>query len=87
MGAVGRPGAVVSAVKVGGPLSVFGKYPPPTETTEPCLDVAGCDIGDTSLCDDCVYPVGAEGRFGGGDTRRGEKLGEGCTDVFGADST
>jgi hypothetical protein len=49
MGAVGRPGAVVSAVKVGGPLSVFGKYPPPTETTEPCLDVAGCDIGDTSL--------------------------------------
>jgi hypothetical protein len=53
MGAVGRPGAVVSAVNVGGPApSVLGKYPPPIETTEPCLDVAGCDMGDTSLCDD-----------------------------------
>jgi hypothetical protein len=64
MGAVGRPGAVVSDVKVGG--SVFGKYPPPIETTEPRLEVAGCDIGETSLCADWVYPVGAEGKFGGG---------------------
>ena len=52
MGAVGSPGAVVSAVKVGG--SVLGKYPPPRETTEPCRDVAGCDMGETSSCDVCV---------------------------------
>jgi hypothetical protein len=50
MGAVGSPGAVVSDVKVGG--SVFGKYPPPIETTEPCLEVADCDMGEISLCDD-----------------------------------
>ena len=64
MGAVGRPGAVVSAVKVGG--SVLGKYPPPMETTEPCRDRFGCDMGETSLWDACVYPIGAEGRFGEG---------------------
>jgi len=89
IGAVGRPGAVVSAVNVGGSgASVLGKYPPPIETTEPCLEVSGCDIGDTSLCDDWVYPVGAEGRLGGGgDTWRAEKLGDGWVEVFGAVST
>lgn len=45
-------------------------------------------MGDTSLCDVCVYPVGAEGRLGGGgDTGGAERLGEGCTEVSGADST
>lgn len=72
-------------MKVGG--SVFGKYPPPIEVTEPCRDCAGCEIGDTSLWEGCVYPVGAEGRSGaGGDTGGAEKLGDGC-EVSGADST
>lgn len=72
-------------MKVGG--SVFGKYPPPIEVTEPCRDWAGCDMGDTSPCEGCVYPVGAEGRSGaGGDTGAAEKLGDGC-EVSGADST
>lgn len=48
-GAVVRPGAVGSAVNVGGAGSVLGKYPPPTETTDPWRDDAGCDMGDTSL--------------------------------------
>ena len=45
-------------------------------------------MGETSLCDDCVYPVGAEGRFGGGgDTLDAEKVGDGRVEVLGADST
>ena len=66
-GAVGRPGAVVSAVKVGGGGgSVLGKYPPPTDVADPLRDVLGCDIGETSLwlCDGCGYRDGAELRFG-----------------------
>ena len=47
--AVGRLGAAVSAVKVG--TLTLGKYPPPTEATEPLRDVDGCEIGETSRCE------------------------------------
>jgi hypothetical protein len=38
-GAVGKLGAVFSAVKVGG--SILGKYPPPTEAAEARRDEVG----------------------------------------------
>jgi hypothetical protein len=87
---VGRLGAAVSAVKVG--MSTRGKYPPPIEVTEPLRETSGCDMGETSRCEGkdvcCEYPVGADGRFGGGgETFDAEKAGEGCADVLGADST
>jgi hypothetical protein len=44
-------------------------------------------MGDTSLCEPCVYPVGTEGRLGGGETFGAEKVGDGCALVFGAVST
>jgi hypothetical protein len=44
-------------------------------------------MGDTSLWAEWLYPVGADGRFGGGDMLGAEKEGDGCALVFGADST
>ena len=85
-GAVGRLGAVLSDVNVGG-ASVLGKYPPPTDTTDPWREGAGCDMGDTSSCAFAVYPEGTVGRFGGGETFGAEKVGDGCVSVLGAGST
>jgi hypothetical protein len=39
------------------------------------------------LCAEGLYPVGAEGRLGGGDMLCAEKVGDGCALVLGADST